>query len=67
MTQEELKVIEYTCDVANAFNKLPVYHIADAKDVAFHIHAIQAIVIQRDAVRLHPDMFRAEPAEKCSP
>lgn len=60
MTNEELKLIELTCKLACGFAELPVYHNCDRLDVARHIHAIQAIIMQCEAVRAHPDVFRCE-------
>lgn len=60
MTEEELNVIDKSCELMNMFVTLPEYHSADRQDVVFHIHAIQAIVMQRDAVRMHPDVFHNE-------
>lgn len=60
MTDEELNVVNKSCELMNMFATLPEYHSADRRDVAFHVHAIQAIVMQREAVRAHPDVFRRE-------
>lgn len=63
MTKEELNIIDKSSELMNLFVALPVFHCADRRDVAFHIHAIRSIVMQREAVRAHPDVFRCEANE----
>ncbi len=55
LTPEELNVVDLAGDVFTGFTKLEVMHPSDAGDVAFHVHAIQAIVGIRAAQRAHPD------------
>lgn len=58
MNEEEKSVICATCELWNAFLKLEEYHSDDINDVRFHIHAIQSIVMSREAVRNNTDLFR---------
>lgn len=64
MTEEEKKVLDSTVMLWNGFLKLEVYHPEDLETVRFHIHAIQAIVMSREAVRNSPDLFRKIKSEK---
>lgn len=58
LAPEELAVCEQAGDLFNAFVALERMHPSDIPDVAFHIHAIQAIVMARGAARAFPDVFR---------
>lgn len=58
MTEEEKKVLDSTVTLWNGFLKLEVYHPEDLEAVRSHIHAIQAIVMSREAVRNNPNLFR---------
>lgn len=64
MTEEEIKVLDSTVTLWNGFLKLEVYHPEDLETVRNHIHAIQAIVMSREAVRNNPDLFRNIKSEK---
>lgn len=58
MTTDEIKVLDKTVELHNAFRQLPELHPADIIDWTFHIHALQAILMSRDAVRNHPEIFK---------
>ena len=49
LTTPELAVVQRAGDVATAFATLPELHPADRDDVAFHVHAIQNLVLARCA------------------
>lgn len=57
MNEEEKKVIDVSAELWNSFLKLEKYHPDDIHDVRFHIHAIQNIVMGREAVRNNPNLF----------
>lgn len=57
MNDEEKKVITASAELWNAFLKLEKYHPDDVHDILFHIHAIQNIVMSREAVRNNPELF----------
>ena len=57
MTDEEKEVIEATCNLHNLFCRLPVFHVADIREETFHIHAIQNMIMAREAYRSNPKMF----------
>jgi len=57
MTPEEMRVIALLGDAFNEFCKLPKYHPQDGLEFCQHIHACQNIVMSRDAVRSHPEIF----------
>ncbi len=61
MNEQEKKVIKASAELWNAFLKLDQYHPDDIKDVRFHIHAIQRIVMSREAVRNNTKLFRIKP------
>lgn len=61
LTRQEQIVIQRLADAVIEFNQLPEYHPSDASDFAFHIHALQNIVMGRIAVRQHPDLFHTIP------
>lgn len=57
LTPEELKICEMLGEVYNAFVKAPRLHPGDVEEMAFHIHAMQNMVMSRSAIRSHPDVF----------
>lgn len=57
MNEEEKNAIAASAELWNAFLKLEKYHPDDVQDVRFHIHAIQAIIMSREAVRNNPELF----------
>lgn len=57
MNEEEKRAIAASAELWNAFMKLEKYHPDDVQDVRFHIHAIQAIIMSREAVRNNPELF----------
>lgn len=57
MNEEEKKAIAASAELWNAFMKLEKYHPDDVQDVRFHIHAIQTIIMSREAVRNNPELF----------
>jgi len=61
LAPEEQKVCEQAGELFNSFLALEKMHPADAQDVAFHIHAIQNIVMARAAQRAFPDVFYQMP------
>ena len=61
MSEEEKKVIHASAELWNALLKLEKYHPDDIHDLRFHIHAIQHIIMSREAVRNNPDLFNIKP------
>jgi len=59
MTKEELNCIDKLSKAHNSFIELPIIHDSDRTDWVFHIHALQNILMSRDAVRNHPDIFNS--------
>jgi len=57
MNEEEKKLVEMSRNLWNEFFDLPEYLPSDKEDFVFHIRAIQAIIMQRVAVRVNPDEF----------
>ncbi|WP_299087775.1 hypothetical protein [uncultured Bacteroides sp.] len=57
MNEEEKNAISASAELWNAFMKLEQYHPDDIKNVLFHIHAIQSIIMSREAVRNNPELF----------
>jgi hypothetical protein len=51
MTKEEIEIIELTKEIWNKFLALPVEHSADIRELEFHTHAIQNIVLSRVGLR----------------
>lgn len=47
MTKEEKKAMAHIVKFWNAFRLLEVLHPDDTKDVKFHVHAIQNILMSR--------------------
>lgn len=47
LTRDEAYVLERVGNVATEFAKLVVLHPDDMRDVVFHVHAIQNIVLAR--------------------
>lgn len=51
MNDEEKAALELTADLWNAFCSLSPEHPSDKGDIAFHIHAIQNILMARPTWR----------------
>lgn len=52
MTDKELEIIETLKDAHDKFNACPPEHSADIPDFAFHIRALQNIVLSREGLRI---------------
>lgn len=57
LTDLEKEVIDASCKLHNSFCKLPVLHPSDIKDECYYIHAIQNLVMAREAYRSNPELF----------
>ena len=57
LTSSEIKIVELLADAFLAFEALPDYHPSDIAEFTTAIHAAQHIVMQRLAVRAHPNLF----------
>lgn len=57
MTKEEKNVLNNLADAWNAFDQLPTIHPDDKVHFKQNIHAAQAIVMSREAVRQSPEFF----------
>ena len=57
LTEPEIAIVQQLADAYLAFNNLPDYHSADIDEFNSAIHAAQYIVMQRLAIRAHPDLF----------
>jgi len=57
MNEDEKKAIEASVELWNVILKLESYHPDDIHDVRFHIHAIQNIIMSREAIRNNPELF----------
>jgi hypothetical protein len=55
LAAEELEALTIPGQFYRAFKALPQVHPADLEEVVFHVHALQRIVMQRAAMRSHPD------------
>jgi hypothetical protein len=55
LAPEELDALAMPGQFYRAFKALPQVHPADLEEVVFHVHALQRIVMQRAAMRAHPD------------
>ena len=60
MTIKEIEVLDKLVNAHNAFIELPIIHECDQIDWVFHIHALQSILMSRDAVKNHPELFKNE-------
>jgi hypothetical protein len=60
LTEAELKVIELTADLWNAYVALAVSDRlpSEREEMARDIHSIQQRIMARSARRAHPDIFR---------
>ena len=56
---DEIKVCEDAGELFNSFVKLQRMHPSEVNEIAFHIHAIQSIVMARAAQRFFPDVFNS--------
>ena len=57
LTLPEIEIVQQLADTSRAFGNLPDYHPSDRDEFFTAIHAAQHIVMQRLAVRAHPDLF----------
>lgn len=57
LTSKEKEILEISVNLWNEFLLLEEYHEDDKKDISFHIHAIQNIIMSREAIRNNPDLF----------
>jgi len=57
MTPQEIDVVTKLANSWIAFHKLPVMHPSDRAEFVHHVHALQNIVMARDAVRSTPGFF----------
>lgn len=57
LTAQELKVLNLLADALIAYHQLEPYRPSDAPEFDTAIHAAQAIVMSRVAVRSHRDLF----------
>ena len=57
LTDKEREVIEVSCKLHNLFCNLPVFHVSDIREEVIHIHAIQNMIMAREAYRSNPKMF----------
>lgn len=53
MTKEEKQIFEKLGEVWNEYRSLPEEHQSDMKEVEFHIHAIQNIILSRPTLRVY--------------
>jgi hypothetical protein len=51
MTEQEVICMDLTRDLWSSFLKLPPEHPSDQTDVAYHIHALQNIILSRSGLR----------------
>lgn len=58
LTDDELRIIDMTADLWNAFLDLGDHHPSDRDEMARDIHDIQQRIMARLARRLHPKKFR---------
>ena len=61
LPRDEEDLILKLGDCAAAFWSLPSYHPSDRAEFTFHVHALQNIIMAREAVRAAPDVFRDSP------
>jgi hypothetical protein len=55
LAPDELEALTIPGKFYRALQALPQVHPADLEEAAFHVHALQRIVMQRAAMRAHPD------------
>ena len=58
LTPDERELIDRIGGCYRAFEKLEVYHPADAEEFAFHVHALGRVVMSRVAIRAHRERLR---------
>lgn len=58
LTEAELRVIDMTAELWNAFLDLGDNQFSDREEMARDIHDIQQRIMARLARRLHPEKFR---------
>lgn len=57
MQAEEKEILEETSKLWNMVLQLEEYHPDDIPEMRFHIHAIQRIIMSREAIREAPELF----------
>jgi hypothetical protein len=57
LTREELAALDKLDEATHALRALPTCHPSDWPELVPHIHALQAFVMARSAVREHPGIF----------
>jgi hypothetical protein len=63
LSPTELEALGIPGRFYRAFKALPQVHPADLDEVVFHVHALQRIVMQRAAMRAHPDKIPVKAPE----
>lgn len=61
LTKQEREALTKFAEGLRGLFALPMCHVADGGEMAFHVHAIQSIVMARAAVRAYPDEFTHVP------
>jgi hypothetical protein len=64
MTPAELAVLDCLLAAHNQFIALPIQHPDDHDEWSGSMHELQRIVMAREAVRSHPDIFVNEALDK---
>jgi hypothetical protein len=62
MTKEEQDLILQLVRVYEGMLALPQYHINDMREAVNHIHALQNMIMAREAVRNNPLLFGPIPS-----
>jgi hypothetical protein len=57
LTDQEKAILNKTASLWNDFLNLPILHPDDRREMQSLIHAQQALIMQRLAIRVHPEMF----------
>lgn len=61
LTDNEIKLTKDIGDLLRRFAEIAGMgetRMNDLKEVVFHIHALQNVVLSQSAARAHPDLFR---------
>ena len=57
MTEEELDILQTLAEAHNMFAELDHYNHNDMREWVGHVHALQNMVMAREAVRNNTDFF----------
>jgi hypothetical protein len=57
MKEEETAVLRKLVEAHDLFKKLPTQHPNDIDEWVDKLHDLQRMVMQRAAVRMHPELF----------